>query len=795
MIQHPSFQIEPWALHEVALSLDVLLQTESLFALSNGHIGIRGNLDEGEPHGLPGTYLNGYYELRSMPSTETQYGAPESSQTLIDVTNGKLFRLLVDDEPFDVRYGKLLSHERVLDFRGGILTRSVEWRSPANRTVRVSSTRLVSFSHRAIMAVKYEVEPLDGPSEIVVQSELVANEQLPSGAKDPRIASVVESPLVSEEHYAHDSQAVLIHRTRKSALRMAAAMDHVISGTSSLQVSAESQSDSARVTAIDLLKPGQRLEIIKFVAYGWSHERSRPAMRDQVMAALLAARHCGWDTLVRDQRHYLDSYWSRADVEIDGDPELQQAVRFAMFQVYSNSLRSERRGIPAKGLTGTGYDGHSFWDTEMYVLPLLVRTVPEAAADVLRWRHSTLSTAKARARDLGLTGAAFPWRTVHGEECSGYWPAGTAAFHVNADIAFAVQAYLLATGDQAFLREVGIELLVETARLWRSLGHFDIKGEFRIDGVTGPDEYSAIADNNVYTNLMAQRNLRSAVRACEETQDRSRELGVTPDEMASWRSAADRIRIPFDTELGIHQQSEGFTRHETWDFENTRSDEYPLLLHFPYFQLYRKQVIKQADLVLAMMVCSEAFTPAQRARNFEYYERINVRDSSLSAPVQAVVAADTGHLRLALDYIAESALLDLEDEEHNTRDGLHLAALAGTWATFVFGLGGFRDTGDCLKFTPRLPDGLTRLAFSITHRSLILHVECSTHSAKYSLVKGPGSLEVDHYGERLKISWPETVVRPIPKVPTREAPVQPQGRAPQRRSPGGVSRHQGKSAA
>jgi alpha,alpha-trehalose phosphorylase len=786
MIQHPSFRVEPWSLHETALSLDVLAQTESLFALSNGHIGLRGNLDEGEPHGLPGSYLNGFFELRPLPLAESQYGAPESSQTLIDVTNAKIIRLLVDDEPFDVRYGYLRAHDRLLDLRGGILKRTAEWCSPARRAVRVTSLRFVSFSRRAVMGIAYEVEPLDGPANVVVQSELVANEQLPSPVGDPRQAAVIESPLVGEEHMAEDGAAVLIHRTRRSGLRMAVKMDHVVSGTPGLRVVTEATApDSARVVATDVLEPGQRLRLVKLVAYGWSHERTRPAMRDQVAAALFAARTAGWDALIAEQRRYLDDFWASGDVEIEGDPELQQAVRFALFQVLSAGARAEGRAIPAKGLTGTGYDGHSFWDSDLYIVPVLTYTAPGAAADALRWRHSTLATAKQRASDLGLAGAAFPWRTIHGEECSGYWPAGTAAFHINADIAFSVIRHVNATGDEVFERETGIDILVETARLWRSLGHHDIDGNFRIDGVTGPDEYSAISDNNVYTNLMAQANLRGAARACQRHQDKARALGVTPEEMATWRAAAERVFIPCDDRLGVHQQSEGFTRHETWNFAATRPDQYPLLLHFPYFDLYRKQVVKQPDLVLAMQTCSYAFTPEQRARNFEYYERITVRDSSLSACTEAVAAADAGHLRLALDYAAEAALMDLHDVEHNARDGLHVASLAGAWIAFVVGFGGMRDDEETLRFAPRLPDGLTRLAFSILRRGLGLRAEVTTREATYTLTRGGGPLAIVHHGELLQVTPAVPVVRAIPPAPERRPPTQPPGREPRRRSPGG----------
>ncbi len=781
MIDHPAFTVEPWTLRETQLDLDVLAQTESVFALSNGHIGVRGNLDEGEPHGIPGTYLNSVYELRPLPYAEAGYGYPESGQTVINVTNGKVIRLLVDDEPFDVRYGELHDHDRTLDFRAGTLTRTARWESPAGRTVRVSSRRLVSFTHRSVMAIAYEVEPVDGPARVVVQSELVANEQLPTLGNDPRVAAALESPLRVEEQVAHVSGVNLVYSTRGSGLRVATAMDHVVDGPDGVAISSEVDHDWGRTTITAVLDPGQRLRIVKFVSYGWSEQRSLPALRDQVAAALTGALHSGWDGLLADQREYLDAFWDRADVEVDGDPELQQAVRFVLFQLLQAGARAERRPIPAKGLTGPGYDGHCFWDTETFVLPVLAYTAPDAAADALRWRHATLPLAKERASQLGLAGAAFPWRTIHGEECSGYWPAGTAAFHVNADIANAVVRYIEATGDLTFEREAGLELLVETARLWRSLGHHDLRGQFRIDGVTGPDEYSAVADNNVYTNLMAQRNLRAAADMCERHPRHARALGVDSEEMASWREAAAAVCVPYDAALGVHAQAEGFTSHQTWDFEATPADKYPLLLHYPYYDLYRKQVVKQADLVLAMQLRGDAFTPEQKARNFEYYERLTVRDSSLSACTQAVIAAEVGHLDLAYDYAAEAAFMDLLDLEHNTRDGLHIASLAGAWIALVIGFGGMRDSDSTLCFAPRLPDGLTRLAFTVNRRGQRLRVETDGQKASYSVADGGGCMALSHHGERVTVEPGTPVTLPIPPITPRPAPKQPPGREPMRR--------------
>ena len=783
MIRQPAYGVEPWELREAELNLDVLAQSESIFALSNGHIGLRGNLDEGDPHGLPGTYLNSLYEVRPLPYAEAGYGFPEDGQTVINVTNGKLIRLLVNDEPMDIRYGTVHSHERVLDMRAGTLTRRLDWSSPAGDRVRITSVRMVSLTQRAIAAISYTVEPVDKTLRLVLQSELVANEELPAAGRDPRVAAVLAAPLVSEDHQTYDgerSRVVMVHKTRLSGLRVASGMSHEITGPERMRCGTESFPDLGRATIAAEVPVGERVHLVKYIGYGWSSQRSKPALTDQVVGALAAAQLTGWDGLLAEQRQYLDEFWDGADVEVGGDAEIQQAVRFGLFHILQAGARAELRPIAAKGLTGTGYDGHTFWDTEMYVLPVLTFTQPSAAADALRWRHLVLPEARQHAADLGLAGAAFPWRTIRGQECSGYWPAGTAAFHINADIAYAVSRYIAATLDTTFEAEVGLELLVETARLWRSLGQHDAAGKFRIEGVTGPDEYSAIKDNNVYTNLMARHNLANAADLVEKLPDKAAELGVTSEEAASWRDAATSMYIPFDKRLGVHPQHESFTDYARWDFANTPPENYPLLLHYPYFQLYRKQVIKQADLVLAMQLHPEAFTEEEKARNFSYYEPLTVRDSSLSACTQAVIAAEVGQLDLAYDYLAEAAFMDLADVEHNTSDGVHMASLAGAWIALVTGFGGMRGHEPPLSFNPRLPGSISALTFRIRFQGRKLCVSLASGKATYELKEGD-PMPVRHHGEQFLLGTePET--RDIPVLTPGPRPAQPLGREPYSRS-------------
>ncbi len=781
MISPEIFPVEPWCVRETRLDFDLLDEAESLFALSNGHLGLRGNLDEGEPSGLPGTYLNGFFETRPLPYAEAGYGYPEAGQTLGNVTTGTLFRLLVDDEPFDLRYGELLSHERLLDLRAGTLTRDAHWCSPAGKQIKVHSTRLVSLVHRGVAAIEYIVEAVDEFTRVTVQSELVTNEDQPETEDDPRVSAALKDPLQAIHHEHTDYSALLVHQTRGSELMMAAAMDHEIDVPGRVQTPTDSHDDLARTTVICGLRPGQKLRIVKYLAYGWSSLRSRPALRDQAAAAIAGARYSGWQGLIDAQRAFLDEFWDGADVEVEGDADIQQAVRFGLFHVLQASIRAERRAIPGKGLTGNGYDGHAFWDTEGFVLPVLTYTMPTAAADALRWRESTLDLAKDRAKTLNLEGAAFPWRTIRGEECSAYGPAGTAAWHVNADIAMAFERYRWVTGDDSLERSCGLKVLVETARLWMSLGHHDRHGVWHLDGVTGPDEYTAVVRDNVFTNLMAASNLRAAAQACLRHPDAAPDLGVSTEETSAWRDAAAAAHIPFDEELGVHQQHDGFTTLREWDFH--ANTEYPLLLNEAYVRLYPSQVVKQADLVLAMQWQSHAFTDEQKAHNVDYYERRTTRDSSLSACTQAVMCADVGHLELAHDYTYEAALIDLRNLHKNTRNGLHMASLAGAWTALVAGFGGLRDDEGILTLNPHLPDGISRLRFRLAWRKFRLTVDVVHDSVTYTLRDGPhAELTIRHAGEDVTLTTDSpttlTVYRRQPLLPP---PKQPPGCEPAHR--------------
>jgi len=775
----------PWQVRETELAPDSLGLAESVFALANGYVGFRGTLDEEQPSAAAGVFLAGVYEYHPLSYPEGGYGHPEYGQTMIGVADGTGIRLQVDGVPLDVRDASPERHERVLDLRAGTVRREVEWRTPAGARMRLVSTRLVSLSHRSATAIRYEVQAVDEPVQIVIRSELTVNGTPPPVKNsDPRVAEALGSPFEPCLRGSHATGGHLVHRTRGSGTCVAAAFGHELVLPESADVSTTDNVDQIATSIVAELEPGGSAGFVKYVSHAWSRENPAKDLRDQAAAALEGARQLGWEGLLAEQRRVLDGFWEAADVEIDGAPELQQALRFDLFQLLQASACVNRAPVGAKGLTGYGYSGHTFWDIDGFLIPAMALLRPQDASRMLRWRSSGLDQARERAQVLGLEGAAFPWRTIDGGEASAYWPASTAAAHINADVARGFVFWADATGGS--LADVGgLEVLAETARVWVRMLHRDHEGRCHLYGMTGPDEYTGVVDDNVFTNLMAQRNLRWAADACEADPESMRRLGVSVEEPQLWREAADSMYIPYDEVLQVHPANEGFTTYREWDFEG-RQEAYPVQDHAHYAKIYRRQVVKQADLELALWWCSEAFTAQETARNLDYYERRTVRDSSLSAAAQAVVCARAGHLDLALAYLREAALVDLRDLQHDSEEGLHLASLAGAWLALACGLGGLQVDGGKLQLAPRLPAQLARIAYRFQWRGHRFGVETTAAGTVVRLLDAGTSAAEPDTEVRLTIDGTEYAVAPgLPaEAPLRSpepllpAPEQPAGRVP-----------------
>jgi alpha,alpha-trehalose phosphorylase len=758
------FPPDPWRLVEVEHDDRDLGVTETLFAVANGYIGMRANPPEGRDAHSHGTFLNGFHETWDIQHAESAHAFAKTGQTIVNAPDAKLMKLYIDDEPLLIGEADLESYERGLDFAGGYSWRDVIWQTPSGKRVKVRTTRMASLVHRHLAVFTFELELLEGRAPVVVSSQLLNRQDgedeyhVPDAALgegiDPRQARKFDQRVLEPRLQHQDDSglsATLGYRCPNSRMTLACGYLHTVESASPYEVDTVCQRDQAKSVFRFIAEPDSPIRITKYVAYHSSRGVPTPELADRCARTVDRARSVGLDALRAEQREWLDRYWAHGDIEIDGSVADQQALRWNLFQLAQASACTNEQGIAAKGVTAGGYDGHYFWDTEVYVLPFLSYTDPHAARKLLRFRWKMLDAARQRARELSQTGALYPWRTINGEEASAYYAAGTAQYHINAAVAFAIDRYVTATGDVGFLASEGAEVLVETARLWEDLGFYGNNGRstFHIHRVTGPDEYTTVVNDNFYTNVMARFNLSFAAGTVRwMAEERPGELaaiqrrtGLTLDEVDGWERAADCMYIPYDAELRVHPQDDAFLDLELWDFDGTPTERYPLLLHFHPLVIYRHQVLKQADVVLAMFLRGEEFDQDQRQRNFEYYDPITTGDSSLSACVQAIVAAQVDKPDRAWCYFQNALQLDLLNTHGNTSDGVHIASAGGTWAAVVYGFAGMLDRPDGVHFTPRLPEAWDALRFRLIRRGVRFQVELSHDSMTIEVISG-GTLPV-----------------------------------------------------
>jgi len=767
------FPADEWNIIEKGFHPEFLAQLETMLALGNGYLGMRGCPEEGGPNAENSTLVNGFYETSPIVYPEDAYGFAKTGQTIIGVTDSKIIKLLVDDEPFWLPNAKLLSYDRRLNLRSGTLDREILWETPAGKQVLITSRRLVSFANRHVAAISYRVTLLSAAASLVLSSEMTANEPSTlTNANDPRQTRVLPGRVLHHQMaYAKDRRIVLCHATEKSRLTLACATDHLLETACSYAHKVSYTEDFGQVAFTINAQPDCPIHLTKYIVYHTSQTASAEELCGRAEWTIDRIVNRGFQELLASQEQFLDDFWRRSDVRVRdvredrakrSTVEIQQAIRFNLFHILQASARAEDAGVPAKGLTGRAYEGHYFWDTEIYVLPFLTYTSPRMAKNLLTFRYKMLPQARARARQLGHRGAMFPWRTISGEEASAYYAAGTAQYHINADIMYALRKYVQATGDEAFLRDCGAEMLVETARLWLDLGFYsDAKGgKFSINSVTGPDEYNTVVNNNAYTNLMARENLRYAaqtvqsLRATNETayDALARKVALEPSEVDAWARAAENMYVPYDEKLQIIPQDDSFLDREPWDFRSTPHDHYPLLMFYHPLNIYRKQVIKQADVVLAMFLLGDTYSLESKKRNFEFYDPLTTGDSSLSSCVEAIIAAQIGKMEKAIRYGMAALLMDLADVGGNVKDGCHIASMGGTWMMLTYGLGGMRDDDGTLSFTPRrAPEDNAILRFPVTYCGQRREVEIGVEKVEYALREGE-CLAIRHEAEEIQLT-------------------------------------------
>ncbi|WP_018155845.1 glycoside hydrolase family 65 protein [Demetria terragena] len=759
------FPIDEWALVETRFEPSDLGVTETLFAVGNGYLGLRGNYEEARDAYADGTFVNGFHETWPIHHAEEAFGLARVGQTMVNAPDPKIIRLYIDDEPLELSTADLLDYQRVLDFRTGVLSRDLVWRTTSGKRVRVRSRRMTSFTERHLGVMQLEVTLLEGNAAVQLSSQLVnrqdrdvRSEQVEPAQgtiADPRKAEQFGRRVLQPQYKDLDEDAgriALGYQTVDSGMTIGVVVDHHLDSPVPYRTEGRVEDDQGKLIYQIRAEEGHTIRLTKLVSVHTATRVPARELIDRCERTLDRANEDGVEAQFEAQREWLDAFWERSDVELPRQPDLQQATRWNLFALTQATARADGLGIPAKGVSAAGYGGHYFWDAEIYAMPFSTYTTPNATRNALRFRYSLLPAARRRAVDLSQKGALFPWRTINGNEASAYYAAGTAQYHIDADIAYAVSQYVGATGDLDFLVREGVDILVETARLWADIGFWrqeNGSSSFHIHGVTGPDEYTTVVNDNLYTNVLARFNLRRAADAVTEVRESQpdaydevvRRTGLREEEIAEWREAAAGMHVPYDAKVGIHPQDSRFLDREMWDLEHTSADVRPLLLHHHPLVIYRFQVLKQADVVLAQFLQSEEFTTQEKRADFEYYDPITTGDSSLSAVVQSIIAAEVGYHELALQYFYEAAFVDLADRHANAADGVHVASTGGVWSALVCGFGGFRDHGaGRWHFDPRLPAGWDELSFRLTMRGTRIRVTVTSDALTAIVEDGEGEV-------------------------------------------------------
>lgn len=747
-----------WTLTDNQLTEQDLLISESLFSLGNGYLGVRGNFEEGYREGMKsirGTYLNAFHDIVDISYGEKLYAFPETQQKLLNVIDAQTIHIYFgeDQEYFSLFHGEVLSFERKLHFDGGFSERIIHWRSPKGKEVKLTFRRVVSFVKREVFAIDIRIEPVNFHGIVKVVSTVNGDVSNYSDANDPRVASGHTKRLHVKKTGFDGVYQYVLNEAQVSKLQTACVSTHSLKGTA---YKTDIRKTEKFVETVMVFQLTDAVQLTKWNVYTDTlrHEENLVQKAIHIHQTLTM----DFEGLLQLQKEYLDDYWDSADITISGDEKLQEGIRFNLYHLLQSVGKDRFSNISAKGLSGEGYEGHYFWDTEIYIFPVFLMVKPELARQLLIYRYSILDDARNRAKELGHSkGALYPWRTISGRECSSFFPAGTAQYHISADVAYSYIQYYLATNDDRFLQKYGAEVLFETARLWMEVGHYH-DGKFKIDAVTGPDEYTCIVNNNYYTNIMAKYNLDWAAKVYErlrqfdlkQLQELAERLEITEEEVYQWKNASDNMYLPYDEKLKINPQDDTFLQKEIWDFENTPKEHYPLLLHYHPLTLYRYQVCKQADTVLAHFLLEDEQDFDTIKNSYDYYEKITTHDSSLSSCIFSIMASRVGYRKKAYDYFIKTARLDLDNTHGNTKDGLHMANMGGTWMSIIYGFAGVRIKETGLSMRPDIPDTWNHYAFSIQYQGRKIKAEIGKKGIRLHLVKGD-DLSIKLYGNEITL--------------------------------------------
>lgn len=718
-----------------------LLLGETLFHNANGYIGVRSAFEEGYPQGfstIRGQYINGFYDFAPANQAECLYGLVQEKQTMLNVADTQSIIVELGEETFSMFEGTVLESRRWVDMEKGVSGRCVRWRSPLGKEIEITSIRMTSFAQLSLFTIDYTLRPINFSGKVKISSSHSGNVSNFFDSCDPRTADKPMQFLKTVDCTVTDDASYITSKTSKSCLSVCSSVAHSVPGGCTYQHIVHKASAQC-VISVDLHED-ETFRLIKYSVFCDSlrAKDTKTKAEDEINKALQTpiCQH------YEQQETYLKNYWQNCCVEIEGDELINTALKFNLYQLLQSVSKDNHSNISPKGLSGEGYEGQYFWDSEMYIQPFFTITNPQVTKQLVSYRYSTLEYAKENARILGHNkGALYPWRTIMGKECSGFFPAGSAQYHINGAIAYAIIAYYIATKDKPFMLEKGAEIIFETARLWMDVGNF-YQSEFHINDVTGPDEYTCIVNNNYYTNTLAQYHLSWAVKLFELFKNdptfitMQQRISLSYEEVEDFRRASSSIKLPYNETLGINPQDDSFLQKKRWDISTIPKEKFPLLLHYHPLHLYRHQVCKQPDTVLAHFILEDIQSIETIRNSFHFYEKITTHDSSLSGCIFSIVAAKLGMVDKAFEYFDDSTQLDLMDLHHNTKDGIHTANMGGNYMAIVYGFGGFRLKESGISFAPILPEAWAGYRFRICYEDSRILIKVRKNKCVFTLENG-----------------------------------------------------------
>lgn len=754
------FEIHPWKIIENGFDPVKNRVSESIFSLANEYMGIRGYFDEGySGDQLVGSYLNGIYEEKPIVHASLYLGFSTRFCFMVNTLDWLSTRISIDGEVFDASCSKFEQFSRTLDMRAGTLAREFIWETAAGKRIKIEFIRFVSMITSELGCQRIQMTPINFSGEINISSGLdfsVIHEQESKNFWDILKIEEGETPAI-------------LARTQSSKQQVFSAFKTIISSASeSVGETTKSEKYIGNIYKLQLTQ-GEQVTFDKMVINHCS--RTKDDNSDSVwnngmrIAGMLDVAN--FDDELTKQKAYWESVWEKIDIEIEGDDESQQGVRFSLFNLHQTYHGKDTTlNIGAKGLTGEFYFGWTWWDTETYCLPFYIFSNPVAAKSLLEYRYNTLPQAIERAKEMDCKGACIPMGTIDGTESCGTWQHGNLEIHVSAAPAYGVWHYDKICGDKEFLYSKGIEILLQACRYFASRGAYSsLTGEFGFYGVMGADEFHMMVNNNTYTNVMAKKTFEFAIDTIDKMRlETPKELSnllcrldLTTDELTTFLNISSKIRINYNNTTKLFEQHDGYFDLPHTDISKIPATDYPVYKNWAYDRIFRTDMIKQPDVLLLMFFFSNEYSLETKRVNYEYYEQRCSHESSLSPSIHSILAAELGLHEEAYKFSSYTSRLDLDDYNRNTHEGLHITSMAGTWLNIVYGFGGMRSDGDILSFKPSSCIAWKNFTFRILYKGSVLKVKIDGLSATFSAIEGE-PIKIIVYDKEIVIDDTESTI-------------------------------------